>query len=486
MNKFLQKIHAPAWVVLVLAFVVIFRIPSLFEPYSYGDEMIYMTLGTGVRQGLTLYKDIHDNKPPLLYYLAGFSGSLVSFKAILLFWSLVTVYAFWKLTLMMFPKKEKLQKAATTFFAIITTLPLLEGNIVNAENFLIGFIILGFFIALRYKKNWALIVAGILFSLAALFKIPAAFDLPALILYFFITEKNKKDIIRKTLIISVAFLVPIIFFFVWYYTKGALFDYIKAAYLENVGYLSSFRPGDIQKPFLVRNAPLLGRGAIVLIGTIILFIKRKKLSLPFILGTVWLLTSLFAATLSERPYPHYLLQVAAPASILVAILIGYENIEQSFAIIPLFLALLVPVYYKYYHYNTISYYNRFLSFATGRITKQQYFSEFDGNVIRNYMVSDFLSKTTMPGTKVFVWGDSPPIYALSRRLPPLKYVAPYHINDFTTHGDVISALNKNKPAYIVVLPNSDNFPELYSFLARNYFNVLQLDGANIWRLNTKL
>ena len=49
---------------IILAVVVLLRVPSLFEPYWYGDEGIYLTVGRSLRHGLALYRDVHDNKPP--------------------------------------------------------------------------------------------------------------------------------------------------------------------------------------------------------------------------------------------------------------------------------------------------------------------------------------------------------------------------------------------------------------------------------------
>src|SRR3972149_4588656 len=105
-DHWIHKIHLPAWVVGVLALVFILRIPSFFEPYYYGDEMIYLTLGQGVGQGLTLYKDIHDNKPPLLYLTAAAAGNLFWFKVILTFWSLLTVTFFFKLAKLLFKSEQ--------------------------------------------------------------------------------------------------------------------------------------------------------------------------------------------------------------------------------------------------------------------------------------------------------------------------------------------------------------------------------------------
>ena len=50
MKKFIEKTHIPVWLAIVLGIVVLLRIPTFFEPFSYGDEMIYLTLGEGVRR----------------------------------------------------------------------------------------------------------------------------------------------------------------------------------------------------------------------------------------------------------------------------------------------------------------------------------------------------------------------------------------------------------------------------------------------------
>src|SRR3989339_1068587 len=123
-HAFLEKLNIPNWLAILLFIWLLLRIPSFFEPYYYGDEMIYLTLGQGIRQGIPLYSGLHDNKPPLLYLAAAISGNLFIFKVILAFWSLITVYGFWKLINHLYPKKESLHKISTIIFGLLTTLPL--------------------------------------------------------------------------------------------------------------------------------------------------------------------------------------------------------------------------------------------------------------------------------------------------------------------------------------------------------------------------
>lgn len=488
MVKILNKLHTPVWLFVILLTVFVLRIPSFFEPYSYGDEMIYLTLGEAIRRGIPLYSGIHDNKPPLLYIIAAVSGSLFWFKAILGIWSLVTIFLFWKLSVVLFPKNERLQKISTGIFALLTTIPLLEGNIINAELFMIGPTIAALLILLTKELNFKnTFAAGLFFSLAALFKIPAFFDIPAVIILWLIVPKKYnlvtlKKIGLRLIYLGLGFMIPIALTFIWYSFRGAFKEYFIAAYLQNIGYLSTFRPGDVAKPFLERNGPLLIRFGITLIGVLIMFLRRRKLSPQFIFITSWLLMTLFAVTLSERPYPHYLIQSVGPISLLLGMLFTLRNIEQVLVILPLTFTLFVPVYYKFWHYPTFPYYARFVNFALGKITKDQYLSTFGGQVQRNYKIANYLLSLTKPQEKVFVWGDSSPIYALSRRLPPGKYVADYHIRDFSNPVEVMNGLRNSPPPFIVVLPNSNPFPELIIFLRNNYTLAESIDDAQVWRL----
>ncbi len=490
MQKYFQ---IPKWLCVVLLLIVVFRIPTFFEPYSYGDETIYLTLGEGVRHGLTLYKDIHDNKPPLLYATAAIAGNLFWLKAILMFWMLGTTILFWKLTVALFPQNETLQKVSTFIFAVLTTLPLLEGRTANAELFMIGPII-GAFLLLFAKAHTSrnVFFAGILFSIATLFKVPAAFDIPAIVFLWFVSMKFTKSyfqgVLKKTFILALGFALPIALIFLWYFFKGAFHEYLVAAWLQNLGYLSSFRPGDVQQPFLTKNGPLLLRGGVVAFGFLLLYLFKSKLSKQFIFTTAWLLLGLFAVTLSERPYPHYLIQIVPAGSLLFGILFSLQTIEQTLVIIPLTLTFFVPVYFKFWYYPTTPYYEHFLQLASGQINHEEYLKTFGSGVPDTYKLAEFITSSTKPNDFVFIWGsDSSNVYALSKRLPPIKYVATYHINDFSSQDEVIVQLMAKPPKLIVILPDSQKFPKLQILVQEHYGLADTINGAEVWThlLSTK-
>jgi len=196
LKKYLKKY----WLVLILILVILLRLPSLFEPFTYGDEGVYLTLGQAIRRGSILYRNIHDNKPPLLYLIAALAGSFSYFRLILFLWSLATIYFFKKLAELLF-KQEKGVITATLTFTILTSIHTFEGNVANAENFLIGTSILGFYLLLSQKKAfWKFLLAGFFFSLSTLFKIPGAFDfLAALIVIFFLEKTTLRSALKSSI-----------------------------------------------------------------------------------------------------------------------------------------------------------------------------------------------------------------------------------------------------------------------------------------------
>ncbi len=486
-KKLNKSLHTPTWLFILLLVVLILRIPTLLEPYAYGDEMIYLTLGEGIRQGIPLYAGIHDNKPPLLYIAAAIAGNVFWFRVILAIWNIATIFVFWKLVEKLFPKKLKLQQIATAVFAILTTIPFLEGNIPNSEMFMIGTTILAFYILLSKKadvKN--ILISGALLSISALFKMPAAFEVPVIIFFWFATmkytTKNLLKFSKKTIILGLGFLIPILITMGWYWITGSGREYLLAAYGQNFGYLSSFRPDDIQEPFLTKNAPLIGRGALMILGLLLLVIYRGKLSKQYIFLTAWLLMTIFAVTLPERPYPHYLIQSVPPLSILFAMLFTLRTIEQVLTILPITAFLIAPVYFKFWYYPSTPYYLRFYNFATKQISQEEYLGSFGENVVKDYKIADYIANTSSEGDRVFVWGDNATIYAISGKLPPIKYVVDYHIRDFSTPEETIVKLNSSKPALVVILPTGESFSFLDQFVKDNYMLVKTINNGQVWKL----
>src|SRR5258708_8212336 len=118
-------------------FFFLLRLPSLFEPYWYGDEGIYEVIGFALRHGRLLYQGIWDNKPPLLYLLyAIFNGDQPTVRFVSLLAGLTSVILFFFLAKKLF-RQEKISIKTTPCFPPLLVPPPFQPNIPIPKTFFI-------------------------------------------------------------------------------------------------------------------------------------------------------------------------------------------------------------------------------------------------------------------------------------------------------------------------------------------------------------
>lgn len=484
--------------ILILLSVAVLHLPSLFEPYWYGDEGIYLTLGMAVRKGLVLYRDIHDNKPPLLYWTAALAGTQFWLKFILMVWHLLTIAVFYRLAKIWSEKSNWIPVIAAGLLAVLTMLP--EGNIANGEIFMILPVIGGMLTLTRIEnlrnhnsdlKPHLFLLTGFLFSLGFLFKVPAAFDFAAAaVFYVFFLSAGIKDtffrIFNKNIwLMIIGFLGPILLSLIYYATRGGFEPYLRSALLQNVGYLSSWKTADhtASNPFVVSG--LMARGGFLLIGIAGLWMAslRFKLSAKTSFASLWFLFALFGALLSERPYPHYLIQPAVPAALLLSVLfVDKTKIAKIVVGLQMAIAVAAYLFVGFWSYSISPYYQNFISWTTGNKTQAEYFGYFGEQVNRSYKIAEYIRRTTSPEDRIFIWGDDPYIYPLSQRLPAGRYTVAYHVVDFNAYDETALAIKLKMPKVIVWLDYGRQFPQLSAIISSDYARAEDIDGASVFRL----
>lgn len=482
-------------VILVLLFLFL-RIPSLFEPYWYGDEGIYLVLGQAIRKGVTLYNRIHDNKPPTLYYLAAISHTVFGFRLLLLFFMAPTIYFFHRLNqLFLSPRASKL---ATFIFLILTSIPYFEGNIANAEVFMLLPTILAIYLFCKKifsSKNSSLtnglpartlVSAGLLLGFAFTIKIPVAIEFVLLCLWLFV---NNLDSFKKAFsrllylfIFGLSFLFPIILWSIYFYFKGAIKPFLVASLFQNFGYLSSWSTGT--QTSSLSSGGVITRFLILLGVWLIIFIlnRRGSISKKFSFILFWFSATIFGSLLSGRPYPHYLIQVLPPLTLLIVEIFNFKNKKnQLFCLSSIFIFVLIIYKFNFYFYPIGSYYSNFYSFSSK--SSSDYRNYFGSEVNNIYKISDFIKSNTDPDDKIFVWGDQPYIYALSERLSATKYIVSYHIVDFHGYQITMDKLKANLPKFIIYyqMP-SRPFSDLDSFISKYYFIANTINETVIFKL----
>lgn len=481
------------FIVILLLIIFVLRLPSLFEPYWYGDEGVYLTIGLAIKKGFLLYRDIYDNKTPLLYLLSALAdGSLFWLKFFLLSSILVTIYFFYRLSQNLLIK-EKAARIATIVFAILTTVRLLEGNIANAEMFILLPTVAGFSLFFSSHKKltcFSIVAWGLILGLGVLFKVPAVFDF-AVLLTFLVLFKEKDKIInlgKTEIYLTLGYLLPIFVTAGFFWLKGAFAPFFKACFLQTMGYLSSWQTGSHALSFRsLMQTNLFLKGFFVLIILSFLWLKRRKLKPTILLLLIWFAFSLFAATLSGRPYAHYLLQILPPLSLLAGWLFAEESKKIYRWVIVLVGALVFFfICSRFWTYSTLSYYQNFLEFTLGQKDKKAYFSFFNPSLPKVYSLAEFVAAQTKPTEKIFIWGDEPYLYTLARRLPATPYVVAYHIREQNLFNSIAQEIMKKKPVVIVIDKNQPRFSELETITQEQYLPLTSFDNYVVYRRRISL
>lgn len=469
--------HRKVWFLLFVCFVfALLRLPSLIEPHWYGDEGIYQVVGRAILSGRVLYKDIWDNKPPLLYIIyAIVNGNLFFVKLLSLLSGLFSVFIFFLLSQKLFKKNIPVY-FSTLIYAVLFGSPLIEGNIANAENFMLFPVILSAYLVVSFlenEKDIYLIFAGLILSIAFITKIVAVFDFCAFVLFLFTAcwFENKKKLALMSLI---KFFLSFISFFVltsfYFLLNGSFKDFVNAVLLQNVSYV-----GD-QNHFIFPMGILVIKTLILFIAIVFLISKHKKISKKAFFIFLWIIFAVYSALFSERPYIHYLLVILPAFSLLCGNIFNYAKtrwVGISTIIVIIFFALFhFQIYGK-----TLTYYLNYFQFMTNTKNVVGYESFFDTNTPRDYDIASFIGMNVKGNEKVFLWSDSPQIYALSQQLPIGKYVVAYHIT-FYKNAEIITKqqIEQVQPKYIIQTIGEPLVDDLLSSYRLRYI----MDGTKIY------
>jgi len=497
--------------ILVLVCLILLRVPNFFEPYWYGDEAIYLTIGNAMNNGARLYTDIVDHKTPLIYYLARVPDQ-ISFRWLNLGWMLVTTGLFYYLALQLF-KKPWLATLSSSFFMVLTTVPWLEGNIPNGELFVLGFVMLGLvsftrtqlwrdFLATNLKpKNLAkfdqliwFFVSGITIGLGILTKVPAILDLGTvlLIFWFFLVSQiasraalNLKSFwttFKPVLTAGVSFLTgvftPLVASVGYFVSQGTGADYLQFGLLYNLHYTQTWKQ-DYGSAFLNWAFTLPGKVVLLAVAILLISVLIKKLKPSLQFGLGWFAAALFALLLSNRPYPHYFIQLVPAAALLIGI--WFESLSQILTekawlktalglIIPvLAFWLVIAIMFKLQAglYDTKAYYLKFCKLAAGQITRANYNHSFDSLVAENEVVASDLE--LIKPHKMFIWGTNPTLYAQTKIVPANRFTVAFHIQDLKVYDQTLIEIKQAEPEVIIIMNNEANsFPDLSDYVKANY------------------
>lgn len=529
-----QQIQKHLGLFIILLCMVVLRLPNFLEPYWYGDEAIYLSIGNAINQGKMLYTEIVDHKTPLIYYLATVPDQF-SFRMLLTAWMVITLalyYCFSRKIL----GKTTYALIATAFVMILTTLPWFEGHIPNGELFVMGFVMMGAFI-FRYSQtfmlanklqpslthplkkdimpmvqdfkqggvglahdNLLLVISGMFFGLALLTKVPALLDIGAFLAIFWFlllnlglnyswqeASKLLPIIFIRMFVFSIGVVISLIVSIGYFTAIGSGKDYLDYALLYNFHYSGTWKL-QLATPFL---SWLFTMGAKLLfmvtsIGLVSALTKKIPFRLQFAVS--WFSLALFATLLSNRPYPHYFIQLLPALGLLLAMAVEgvvelFIHIQKHtkltrmgmrigipsivFASLAFWVTAWVLLTLNVGLYPVTKYYVNSWLYHTKQISETTYFDSFDSLVNENYQVAEIIDQLQL--RDLFIWGTNPMLYAQTKTVPTSRFTVAFHIKDVNDFQPTMQKIKLTRPRMIIVMKNeADSFPELNQYLSRNY------------------
>lgn len=461
---------------LILFLTFLFRFPSLFEPFWYGDEGIFAAVANNLNQGGVLYQTAWDNKPPMIYltYAAIFKYLGVSMfwlrlvTAVVVLTTAVVIYEIAKIVM-----SEKRAFWATFVFGFLSSLKIVEGNLSLTEIWMILPIATAMLLAI--KRNFdpiSIFGAGILISLGSLYKQVGALEAAALGIFLFLIGKNFGEFFKKGLILAVGFFLPYLLFLGYFASKNLTGEFIFAAY----GYYQIYLRESPKYEFLVNILKFLPILAAIGYG---LWKKRTYGEVGlFHLFLLWMAFSFLGSFFSGRTYGHYLVQAIPSLSIIIASVSLAPTIRKAqiffaiFFFVPLiFLTkLLFTDFLSGGPINQIAWWRNFSDFSQGKKNVDDYNNFFDQNVNRIMAIVDFLKVQGAQGGTCYIWGDWPWLYAIADLKNPSRYVTSFHVFGVPNGKEEVGAgLEANPPTCIIKPPTSVGyFVQLEKILAEKY------------------
>ncbi len=513
--------HWPVIIGIVL--LVGLRLPNFTEPYWYGDEGIYLTIGQSLRFGERMYAEIVDHKTPLIYYLAMVPNQL-AFRWLLLGWMIVTTVLFYDLTRKI-TRSRAAHLATVISFVLLTTLPRLEGNIPNGELFVMGFIVVGLWLIARtawwhsildlplagrrttHHQTVSVLLGGTFLGLAILTKVPALFDAVAawwavwLATWQVFTQRSspwlKKihhglAVVLPSLLVGIGLIAPIMLSIGYFFIRGSGSEYVEFGLLYNFHYAGNWNL-PLQSPLLLWLFTLPGKTVVMGLLLICLTLLQVKLTRKWSWVLGWLVLSVFASLLSNRPYPHYFLQLIPPLTLLVGLSIETigETISKSVSaptvffraiVVSGFGALLTAIWLilGVWYYPTLPYYTRWWQLMTRQIDVSEYRRQFNPLMDDNYQVAQRINQDPEP--YLFIWGTNPTLYAQTGKIPTGRFTVSFHIKDLGVYEETFADLVRRQPNFVVVMNDEqDTWPELNAYLSQWYLPDSRYTYFTLWR-----
>ncbi len=467
---------------LIILFALLVRLPWLYTTIER-DEATNALTAWRVLHGETLYKDIHADKPPLLYvfYLVPisiFGNSIIPIRLLNNLLFVFSIIIFFRIAENIF--KRRVAIYSTILFAFAMNIPVFEGQLAMSESLLTLFVLLSVYSYYKFAKEHKpvnLFLSSLFMTLSVLTK-HQAIILWFMLLTLFLIHTKSAGFIKKNrplflksllyLILPMGFVTfATLILMVFMEFDGILIiiklsairaistvtDLFKAIFgLRQIGEakavvtLSMWRsykyvPFGYVLLYLLEGAFLF---FLSLVGMFKLFKEKSRPKCNFSkqLVIVWFSFSLMVS-LVPKAFGHFFIFLIPPASLLAGFalynIIKKKSVRNNLFLVLVLVLLMVSLFFQVKHYPDFH-----ITYGPYRMG----FSDF-GSYSDQLAFGKFIKETKSKDDSIIVFGWAPVIYWLSETKPITQ--SSFNFNA----DDLFQAIQEKQPRYIIIMPYSD-------------------------------
>lgn len=490
------------------ALVVLAGLPPLLLMPLFGapferDQGVYSVIARGWLDGAIPYRDLWDNKGPVLFlwFVAAFSWlgeNVIAPRLLAALAAGAAVPFVWASGVTLIGRRAAL--LAALLFATSFANLFLQAN-ANSEVFMLLPLAAGFWAFTRGARDgrvWWFGLAGILTGLAVLTKQTAAWTLPGYGLWLMVLVLRKPPERSRHLaagaLLASGVAVALLPFAGYFYYYGALYDFLYAVFGFNAAFVGQFPfvlkliPTLLWHPF-----PLFGGAALwflALLGAVCLWRRGDRLAWLILL---FLLFSELAAQSVGKNAAHYNVQLLPAAALAGAVGLqvvvdrwraGQRRLGQvAMACLAISLAASALVY----AWPTPE--DRFKA----QYALEETATAYAERSIQAEEIADRVVALTEPGDYIYEFGRQSEIYFLADRQPATRWL---HNRAYAVDQDVMDEilrdLEETRPALILLTfecrPRATEFPgceygpprQLQAYLDKHYTYAERVHYADLY------
>ena len=428
------------------------------------DESAYLVNSQNWLKGLIPYKDLFDNKGPVLYLLFSIVIALfdIDIFALRVF---TTIYLMISVIAVFFTVKELTNNRYCGILGALVFAYFFDGKYgsfaSNAEIFMllptilsVLFTIKSYFLFGRSDPKSRLIFSALggFFACMSLLTKPSAVLTLALVPMFLVVYqiikinfKISKKIVNFCIFYFIGFCMLLVPFVIYYYVHNALSDFIYMHFVHHANYIVA--SNDLKESLKILLGHMQRAGIPLLLAMCLLMpmlyrIKKYKKEQDIIILIIFF-TSVFAVWVGRNPYPHYYQAMALPLAIILGSSVWYlpVNTEKQKKIT---FCIILMLLFKGILFLRLPISPTFLQTSISR--------EAGEYLIK---VSDYIKKNSTKEDTMYVYGHQPLIYVLSDRVPSTKYFIWFnnfeqYYNKSLTTSEIATILLKSAPDLFVL------------------------------------